>query len=385
MNQVLFNLHDLTLAMTALLCALLAGLYLVAQKQKHTSTPMLAGFLFSHTLIALHELSYYGEQFRFTVLDLSPNLFFIGSFGYLVDAVLLYFFAKALIYKDFKLEKQQLLHLLPAGFFLCYLVTVYYSQSASAKEQIISEWELTTSWHFILVDLAIKLIRVAYVISCLKLIADYQEQQKQQRADISMVDLTWLRTLVLGFIAVMAADVFLATVKAIGLIDPVEIKLLSYIGVTIYHTTFILLLALLTYTIARLPWVEQVQMQPTESSESVNDDRPAQVGRIEAYMQQEKPYLDSEVTLDRLAAALEVSPKVLSVTLNHHFQMNFYEFINHYRIEDAKRVLLADPNRAITELFYDVGFNSKSVFYTFFKKSVGMTPSAYRKKHATSD
>jgi AraC-like DNA-binding protein len=62
--------------------------------------------------------------------------------------------------------------------------------------------------------------------------------------------------------------------------------------------------------------------------------------------------------------------------------MNFYEFINNYRIKEAKEILTADSNqeKTISDIFLAVGFNSKSVFNTFFKKNVGLTPSEFRKQ-----
>ncbi|GGA65142.1 transcriptional regulator [Neiella marina] len=389
MDKVLFNLHDLTLAMTALLCAVLAGLFYLAQRQKHPSTPFLVGFLLAHTLIAWHELSYYGLQFRYTILDASSNLFFIGSFGYLVDGVLLFLFAKTLLYRDFKVGRAQLIHALPVIGYLIYMVTVYYSHSSATKHSMINDFSLTISWHYVTTDLLIKLGRVAYAVGCLLLIARYREQQKETKADLTAVNLTWLHTLVVGFVVVFAGDSLLAAVKIINLFEPIEISVLSDIGVSIYHLTFILLLALLTYTIARGPWVEQIQLpeagEASSNQADFSSDKGGEVERIEHYMRSEQPYLDSEITIDSLATALAISPKVLSVTLNHHFQMNFYEFINHYRIEDAKRTLVEQPNKAITDIFYDVGFNSKSVFYSFFRKSEGMTPSAYRKKQLSAD
>ena len=61
---------------------------------------------------------------------------------------------------------------------------------------------------------------------------------------------------------------------------------------------------------------------------------------------------------------------------------NFFEFVNHYRVEEAKR-LLADPQAAgknMIDLMYDMGFNSKATFNALFKKKVGMTPSEFRKQ-----
>lgn len=64
--------------------------------------------------------------------------------------------------------------------------------------------------------------------------------------------------------------------------------------------------------------------------------------------------------------------------INRHFGINYYEFINRYRIEEAKRMLAESKGASITDIYLAVGFNSKSVFYTFFKKLEGMTPTAYR-------
>jgi len=67
--------------------------------------------------------------------------------------------------------------------------------------------------------------------------------------------------------------------------------------------------------------------------------------------------------------------------INRHFGINYYEFINRYRIEEAKRMLTSAEHKSttITDIYLQVGFNSKSVFYTFFKKIEGITPTQYRK------
>lgn len=383
MNTIQFNFHDLILVMTAFLSALLAFVYLIAEKKKHASKPLLVSFLLAHAFIALHELTYYGEQVRYSVLELSPDLFFIGSFAYCVDAVLLYLFTKAIIYRDFSIGRPQAFHLLPIAGYFGYMIAVYYSLDYGSKALLIRDWLLTESWHYVSVELLIKLSRIAYAILCLRLISQYRDQQKESHADISTMDLNWLKVLVVGFLCVMAGDALLALVKVVNLGAPIEISLLSSLGVSIYYATFILLLALLTYTIAKLSLVEQIQ-QGNNSSPTVEEGsafKPEDyVARIEAHMRHEKPYLNSEITIDMLARELEVSPKALSVTLNHHFQMNFYEFINRYRIDDAKKLLAQDKEKTITDIFYKVGFNSKSVFYTFFRKCEGVTPSAYRKK-----
>ena len=105
---------------------------------------------------------------------------------------------------------------------------------------------------------------------------------------------------------------------------------------------------------------------------------------IQRYMLETKPHLDSNLTVTQLANGMGISTHHLSHVINTELDQNFFDFINNYRIADAKRILDEDAQgkRSITEVMYDVGFNSKSVFNTYFKKLTGMTPSQYRKRYA---
>ena len=96
-----------------------------------------------------------------------------------------------------------------------------------------------------------------------------------------------------------------------------------------------------------------------------------------------KPFLDPDLSAVKLAEFLGISKKHLSQVINQQFHLNFKNFINKYRVEEAKKKLL-DPMEQQFVLFkiaLDVGFNSKSVFNEAFKKFTGMSPSEYRKKH----
>jgi len=101
---------------------------------------------------------------------------------------------------------------------------------------------------------------------------------------------------------------------------------------------------------------------------------------LEEYISQYKPYLNPELNIDTLAEALKFRPKTLSQTINQVIGSNFSEFINSYRIEEAKLLLQnnKDKNLTIMEVMYNVGFNSRSVFNTAFKNKTGVTPSQYK-------
>jgi len=103
---------------------------------------------------------------------------------------------------------------------------------------------------------------------------------------------------------------------------------------------------------------------------------------LKAYMSEYKPYLNPELNLDTLGEALKVHPKKLSQTINQIIGSNFSEFINSYRIKEAKLLLQNNKDEKLTimEVMYDVGFNSRSVFNSAFKNKTGVTPSQYKKK-----
>ncbi len=104
--------------------------------------------------------------------------------------------------------------------------------------------------------------------------------------------------------------------------------------------------------------------------------------KLTSFMETEKPYLDFELTLQRLASQLNISEKELSILINHHLGKHFFDFINEYRINEAK-IILENPDEediTILEILYQVGFNSKSSFYTAFKKNTNLTPTQFRKE-----
>ena len=97
-------------------------------------------------------------------------------------------------------------------------------------------------------------------------------------------------------------------------------------------------------------------------------------------MNNEKPYLDSDLTLQKLAKAVSISHHHLSQTINEQLNQSFIDFINAYRIEAAKRMLVdpAKKHYSILAVSEEVGFNSKSAFNTAFKKHAHTTPSEFR-------
>lgn len=91
-------------------------------------------------------------------------------------------------------------------------------------------------------------------------------------------------------------------------------------------------------------------------------------------------YLNPNITLDEAAKELNVSKHILSQYLNEKLGKSFNKFINEYRVEKAKTLLQIKNAYTVEGLGYDSGFNSKSTFFTTFKKITGKTPAEYQKE-----
>lgn len=102
------------------------------------------------------------------------------------------------------------------------------------------------------------------------------------------------------------------------------------------------------------------------------------------HMKATQPYLENEFRLNELAEQLGVSTHHLSQVINEKLNKNFSDFVNTYRVEEAKR-LLTDPKssgRYIIDIAYASGFNNKTTFNKAFKEQTGMSPSEYRKQQS---
>ncbi len=105
------------------------------------------------------------------------------------------------------------------------------------------------------------------------------------------------------------------------------------------------------------------------------------ISRLHEIMADEKAFADEEITLKDLAQELGISPHQLSEILNEKIKKNFKTFVNEYRVEEAKKLLVEEPDRSILSVGVAVGFNSNTTFCTVFSKTTGYSPRHYRKIH----
>jgi TolB-like protein/AraC-like DNA-binding protein len=133
--------------------------------------------------------------------------------------------------------------------------------------------------------------------------------------------------------------------------------------------------------IYKLSDLELPQKQVVPISSLENSELAPMIRKLERSMQEEKAYLDSSLSLRTLAELIDIHPNKLSWLINEQIGKNFNEYINSYRLAAFKAKALEPSNSHLTllALAYESGFNSKTVFNSFFKKSEGMTPRAWMK------
>ena len=100
---------------------------------------------------------------------------------------------------------------------------------------------------------------------------------------------------------------------------------------------------------------------------------------LQTLMEGDQLFKDASIKLPIVADKIKTSPHRLSQYLNDNLNKSFNQYINEYRIEAAKELIIEKDHLTLEAIGYEVGFNSRSTFYAAFKKYTGLTPAAYKK------
>ncbi|MDR3435724.1 helix-turn-helix domain-containing protein [Telmatospirillum sp.] len=112
------------------------------------------------------------------------------------------------------------------------------------------------------------------------------------------------------------------------------------------------------------------------------EDAERLVAKIEAVFAKDRIFRDSSLSLSSLAQSIGARPNAVSQAINQYLGLSYFDFVNRYRVEEAKRLLAASEGNAdsLLDIAFSVGFNSKSTFNAAFKKFSNLTPSEFRKR-----
>jgi AraC-like DNA-binding protein len=136
-----------------------------------------------------------------------------------------------------------------------------------------------------------------------------------------------------------------------------------------------------------MPMIESEQSMELTKKYSKNylsgDDAEKIKIKLLAYMEKVKPFLDPDLSIESISAGIDEPKHNVSRVMNEHLKMNFFQFINQYRIRQAKQLLtdLTKNHLSIAGIAFDCGFSSVSSFNIVFKKFESMTPSQFKKQH----
>ena len=385
LQELIFNTHDIILLATIYQSILFALLIFLAKRNRQTSDYYLIGFLLAQAAIPLHLLINYGDGFRLIALNVSPNLFKLFEIAYWLEAPLLLWYIRSLVYREYKWSRVDLLFLVPVASYITYTIVDFYLLDHSIKYEMFRDnisVRGSLSEHIFL-GFVREALRVVFGVMCLIDIRHCRQQIRNRYSNVDEIDLGWLNFLVGAFllIRIWALLVAVAVIAKAHLNIDVSVSSMGLIG---NYTTFVLVIALIFFSLMSSSLFEGVE-SPNEIVKLEAEREKSEIdlslaNKVEQYMAERKPFLANILTLEQLANQLEIPTRTLSHIINHHFKHNFFEFINQYRVEEAKRIL-ADPeqvNKTMIEVMADCGFNSKATFNTFFKKLSGMTPSQYR-------
>jgi len=104
------------------------------------------------------------------------------------------------------------------------------------------------------------------------------------------------------------------------------------------------------------------------------------IGDLKKLMDEKELFLNEELSLKDLAGEVSITTHQLSQLLNERLSTSFNNYVNQYRIEYSKRLLIEEPGRSVISIAYAVGFNTKSTFYNAFSRFTGKSPQDFRKE-----
>jgi AraC-like DNA-binding protein len=372
-----FNLGTALLAIVVFQLFFLAFFLLTSKKGKKQSN-MLLGLFFLMVGISMLDMwlsihGMYEYYLRIAFLDDG----FILALG---PIILLY--TRTIMYKDFSLTGSSLYHFIPFIIVTGYFIIVSVITSSEEQKQMMDDVQ-----NFNL-PLVIALVGVLfYVHSFVYLLVSsselrkyrnqiYQEYSSTDKMNIDWLDFTIKSIGILIFLAIVHAIVPYGVSKSIA-----PVSALFFIGFIFYFSNRVILKGLVQPEL--FGGISTKSVEKYTSSNLTIEERTNYQKKLSDHITLQKPFLEPDLTINQLAEIVDLPPKTLSQVINQSYQKSFFDFINTYRVEEAKELFdnTDDEKLTIQEVMYQSGFNSKSSFNTFFKKVTELTPSEYRNKN----
>jgi AraC-like DNA-binding protein len=362
----LWNLTDILTIVTAFQLLLLAAVILTSARPGRLNQRILATFLLSNVLLLVQFEIF--NQLKTVSIGVSPFYFLLSP--------LLYLYVQSLFIQSFKLRRKHLFHLvlffLVLTYFLILLILRLGRSGQPDEYSGILRMESTIS--SILLNLQI----AGYLASIFMIFIQYRRQVHNHFSEDRHSSLNWLLFILMAFALMWLTDFTSTLLDWFKLGTPAVFHVMTLVSVSINFV----FATVLVYRSMEQSWDQTGIIESTKyGGSNLSDSESAGYAqKIRSIMEKEKLYLDPEISLRELSEKTGISPRYLSQVINSRFNQNFFDFINHYRIEEAKRLMAGTVRKELTilEVMYHVGFNSKSSFQSAFRKNTGTTPTEFR-------
>jgi len=305
---------------------------------------------------------------------------------FMLHGPFLYYYILTLVSDKRQIFKKDLFHLVPFILFNLYILIASFSPDISEKlniEKLSLHNDPPLLFLFFLIITAFS--GTVYFLFTFKLFKRLDINIFNNFSNSADIDLDWLRKLVLLFGVIWTALISITVIHhvfhmfsmvfctdGLFLSLSVFVILIGYFGLkqnVIFNNENVIV----TDNLSRI--------QPKYSGSRLNESEEKQYAeKLISYMELLKPYLNTDLTLPQLAVELGISSHLLSQVINEHFKLNFFDFVNQYRVEAFKERIVNPKyeNFSLLGIAFECGFNSKSAFNRIFKKSTGLTPSQFK-------
>ncbi|WP_299215856.1 AraC family transcriptional regulator [uncultured Aquimarina sp.] len=301
-----------------------------------------------------------------------PNIQNLKTSSSLLQLPLFYLYVLSACYSNFRITKKHIAH-----FFLFLLFVIIFKITAFSSQSL---------WFFEIIG---ELQYFAYIITVFIVLKKYKTLYLENYSNANYAIYKWLFQITI-FSCIAHTFVITRWYLSNSMYQEYVLNMNIIISLSVLSITIFFVLKALYQpelftgiNINLKPVRTIIEKNLSQKNVQKNHSESKNLKRLTSFMETEKPYLDFELTLQKLALQLDISEKELSILINHQIGKHFFDFVNEYRINDAK-LLLQDPTKkefTVLEILYQVGFNSKSSFYTAFKKATNQTPTAYRKSN----
>ncbi len=379
--------HIIALALTCLF-----SMYILFSKVKEQFGNIYIGLFilfsgFGNLDVLLPQINFYRNY---------PNTWLIlASTSFLVFP-LMYFYIKSIAFRSQKIRWVDTIHLLPFIIFISLCIYHYHSKSLDTKLYLMNTADSSLFDFFIPATYVMLHIQaLIYIILSILTVKKFKQIVKENYSSYNKRSYKWifqLNFVFVYFIITAFVHNYLRFFVDVSLLKtmiyftgPINIIFLIWIIYKAMSQPYLFNgvdanLKLLQEYISEKEHEKQTQ-EKRISSDDVDLQNTDLKSRLDLYMKEEEVFLNPSLTIFDLANGLDMSSIELSLFLNKELHKNFFDYINEYRIDKAKKLLI-DPDKkdlTVLEILYEVGFNSKSSFNTAFKKFTNKTPTQYRK------